>query len=82
MCPNQRHFLVFLLILLGLGFGTLPCYPQATTGSITGRVSDASGAVIPDAKVAVNHMVWKPCRTGISTGGPKRSPIQEIEATR
>ncbi|MGA2608562.1 MAG: carboxypeptidase regulatory-like domain-containing protein [Terriglobia bacterium] len=70
MSSSQRHFSVYLLVLLGLGFGTLPCFPQATTGSITGRVSDASGAVIPDAAVsASNPDTAITCRTQSNAAG-------------
>ena len=44
-----RYFLSILLITAGLGFS------QTGTGNIQGVVKDATGAVVPNAKVTIVH---------------------------
>src|SRR3954468_850387 len=41
-----------LILILGLGAST---FAQSDRGSITGRVVDPTGAVVPDAKVTVTN---------------------------
>ena len=47
----RNRFLLFALALLLLT-GTV-CWPQDTRGSILGRITDPSGAVVPGATVVV-----------------------------
>src|SRR5436190_18911469 len=47
---NRRSWLVYTLIAFVLA---LPAFCQTATGTIQGVVQDASGGVIPDAKVSI-----------------------------
>src|SRR5260370_3107988 len=65
---RQRCFrigIVFLFSLLGLA---LPAAGQGTSGSFTGTVSDASGAILPAAMVTA---------TSVDSGRIWRSPTNE-----
>jgi len=62
--------LVFLLITAGLAFVTLPCSGQANRATITGIVTDSTGAVIPGADVtAVNTGTNVPTKTVSNNDG-------------
>src|SRR4051812_47929966 len=47
---NRRHTLL-AFALTALGFFT--AFPQSPTGQITGRITDATGAVVPFAEITV-----------------------------
>src|SRR5271156_1335555 len=51
--PTLALHLIVLLVLLG--FGSLPLLAQFDTGTITGTVTDASGAVVSHASVTVTN---------------------------
>jgi hypothetical protein len=53
LCRRSRRLLVLLVVPLLCSASAL-C--QATTGSISGRVADAGGAVIPGAKVTIRNV--------------------------
>src|SRR5258708_19601231 len=62
MLEARRSFLfVFLLLLLALGPSA---YAQKTSGTITGTVTDDSGALVADASVAVTSVQTGASRTG------------------
>ncbi len=54
--------------LLFMYFGVQPGYPQATTGTILGTVSDSSGSVVPGATVTATHLETSLTRTTVTDG--------------
>src|SRR5438128_3729288 len=53
MNPQKRNRIVaFVFLVLSLAVEVLPQSP--TTGAITGRVADSSGALIPGVEVSIN----------------------------
>src|SRR5438552_13677731 len=58
-----RYFLSILLITAGLGFS------QTGTGNIQGVVKDATGAIVPSAKVTIVHT---------ATGGQNQTQTNEV----
>jgi Carboxypeptidase regulatory-like domain/TonB dependent receptor len=70
--------LAFLVICLPIIFGGAPLRAQVDTGSITGTVTDASGAVVNGAKVTLTNegtAVSLTTTTG-QDGGYKFSPVR------
>ncbi|MFZ2024120.1 MAG: TonB-dependent receptor domain-containing protein [Terracidiphilus sp.] len=62
--------LVFLLVTAGLVFVTLPCSGQANRATITGIVTDPTGAVIPGTDVtAINTGTNVPTKTVSNNDG-------------
>src|SRR5437867_8588867 len=56
-------------------FGARLCYGQATSGEITGKIADASGAVIPGVEVTATNAATGVTRTVVSeTSGIYRIP--------
>jgi hypothetical protein len=53
--PQWRDGSLWLLVVLFLSLGTL-AYSQTIYGTLNGTVTDASGAVIPNAKVVVKNL--------------------------
>jgi hypothetical protein len=53
-CRNQARSLLILLFAFLLALA-MPVAAQFTTATLTGTVSDSSGAVVPDAKVVVTN---------------------------
>ncbi len=58
----------FLFAIAGLALATLPCAGQATTGQITGQVTDPTGAVVPAATITVTDEEKGVSFTGRSDG--------------
>ncbi len=66
--PNGLGFLLFLGALGAAGAPSPPAYAQAATGSVTGTVSDPTGAAIPNATVQLSKTVSGLNRTVNSDG--------------
>jgi hypothetical protein len=78
MSCNQCLISTVPLILISQEVGAQPCFPQATTGSNMGRVSNASGTVIPDAKVAAFIFTLTARMAGIPARHARRATENEI----
>jgi hypothetical protein len=64
-----------LLLFLSVSLLALPAYSQVDTGIISGRVTDSSGAVVPNAQVAiVNTSTNFESSTSTNTDGLFRMP--------
>src|SRR5436309_13719244 len=69
--PSSRNF-----CLLALLFSVAACLAQTTTGDILGSVRDATGGVIPDAKVTVRNLDNNQTKvTSTSGNGAFRVPL-------
>lgn len=55
MIPAMGSKNCFTFILLWIGLGLVPVTAQETRGSIGGRVTDSTGAVVPGAKVVATN---------------------------
>jgi hypothetical protein len=51
-------FSVSCSVLLAFGVVTAPTEAQSFFGSVIGNVADASGAVVPGAKVIIQFALW------------------------
>src|SRR5437867_11705096 len=52
---KRNHIRLFVVVCVALVLGSIPAFPQSqTTGNITGRALDASGALIPGVEVSVS----------------------------
>jgi hypothetical protein len=67
---TRRCFPVFAIITIVavLAVMTLPVYAQQTSATLNGTVLDATGAVIPDAKVNLKNEASGDMRNGVSNG--------------
>jgi hypothetical protein len=65
--PYARQIRGALLLLLAIGFAT-PLWAQKDAGTIVGTVRDASGAVVPGAKVSIED-VDRGVQMTLSTNG-------------
>ena len=54
---RQRSFRFLLSILLFFGAGLVPGFSQGNSGSLSGLVTDSSGALLPNATVRINNPV-------------------------
>src|SRR5262245_51883699 len=51
---KRNHIQSFLVVCLAIALFAIPAFPQSqTTGNITGRAMDSSGALIPGVEVSV-----------------------------
>ena|SRR5215472_5526345 len=56
MFPRSRSFSFFLLLVLAVSTTPLSAQNVMLTGTVSGRVTDQSGAVLPRAVVAVRNL--------------------------
>src|SRR5207247_10505754 len=66
------HSIPVCLVLLYLG--PEPVYPQTTTGTILGAVSDSSGSVVPGATVTATHVDTGLTRTTVTAALGRYTP--------
>ena len=62
----SRRGILFVLLCV-LAWQAVPAAAQQVTGDIVGTVTDATGALIPNATVIVKNMGTEETRTGVST---------------
>ncbi len=60
---RQRSFLFFLSLVLTFGTGLTQVFAQGNSGSISGLVTDPTGALIPNASVTISNPVSGYTRT-------------------
>jgi len=67
---TRRYFSILAIatIVAVLAVMTLPVYAQQTSATLNGTVLDATGAVIPDAKVSLKNEASGDLRNGVSNG--------------
>ena len=69
MHTNRRYFSVFTVTTVAvLAIMTLPLKAQQTSATLNGTVVDATGAVIPGAKVNLKNEASGDMRNGVSNG--------------
>jgi len=61
-----RSHRVLLLLVVGLALATVAAYGQVTTSTLTGIVSDASGAVVPKANITLTNVATRDQRRSIT----------------
>jgi len=66
--PKIRQVAGFGLLGLGLLLGPSPALAQQTTGTVTGVVQDATGAIVPQATVVLTNLDNKSERKTVSSG--------------
>ena len=66
--PNQAVTAAFAVLIFCILFSPPQAQPQALTGSMVGRVTDPSGAVIVGATVRITHRETNQSRTTVTTG--------------
>jgi hypothetical protein len=69
LIPNdrRRHCCLIVLALVAFSMVTqLPAFGQVATGSLSGIVTDATGAVVPNAKIAMKNEQNGTVRTTVS----------------
>ncbi len=64
----MSRFAVSRLLVAALVFTSLPVFAQNATGSLSGTVTDASGAVVPNAKVVLTNEATNADRDTIANG--------------
>src|SRR5437667_12137815 len=74
---RTANTLVRIFVLVGsLVLASAPAWGQATSGEITGKVADASGAVIPGVEVSATNTATGTSRTVVtSAAGIYRIPL-------
>src|SRR5260370_25812772 len=62
--------LAVALVALGLAVSPFPLFAQATGATLSGTITDASGAVVPGAQVLLAHLSTQVTRQSLThTGG-------------
>lgn len=64
----RRKFLAVAMLCLGLCIGQVFAQSQGSTGSITGIVADATGAVVPNATVTLTSRATNQTQTTTTSG--------------
>ena len=63
-----KIFASSVLLLMFVLFFTSPAFSQLTTADIVGTVTDATGAVVPNATIALTNLATNEKRTALSNG--------------
>jgi hypothetical protein len=63
--PRLHQFIVLMLVVLA---STGAAFSQAVNATLLGTVTDASGALVPNAKVTITEVTTNSIRTGQSNG--------------
>ena len=64
---TRRSVLLSILVVALLVWGSLPAFAQKITGDIVGTVTDATGAVVPNASVTAENVGTKVSRSTTSS---------------
>src|SRR5487761_217652 len=62
---GTRRFLGWAMLFAMLGVSAVPTFGQIDRGAIAGRIVDASGAIVPSAKVTITNKA-----TGVAVTTP------------
>jgi len=73
----KRSILLFSLAILMAALSSMPAWSQSETGSVSGVVTDSTGAVIPGASVTAKGVATGTTRT-VQSGSTGRYVIQDL----